>query len=254
MIKANKAIQTKIDKLESGDFQAITYISCYKELSLKEAEGFLSKTFDVRRSLEEKSKINVLGITISVAVITGLSEIFINNYTDSIAIKVLLLLLAIYALYTVILATSLNLLVLGEHNRVFDIHPRDMLLTTRERIESVALYTELNMNLNVKRNNFLYSSYGLIVRFLIILSIIFFLMITPKVLFSNPIENRIYNQEDLSLQVLDNITDTLEQQEEILEILKKTNSNNIEVINELKVIKELQNNIQRELDSLKIKK
>lgn len=252
MIKANKSIDTRIKELESGDIQAIKYMSNYKDLSLEQVEGFLSKTFDVRKSIEEKSKINILGITISVAVITGLSEIFINNHVNSFVIKVMLVLLAIYALYSVILATSLNLLILGRHNRVFDMSPCDMLLAAEERKESIALSTELNINYNIKRNNLLYSSYGLIIRFLIVLSIFFFLVIAPKGLSSKSIGQQVFDPENV--QVLKSINSSLEYQGDILKRIEKAENNDAEVLNELKSIKKLQNDISKKIDSLMVNK
>lgn len=177
LLKADKIVREKIEKLEKGDI-TFEYMVGYEKLTLEEADKFLNKTFEARKTLEDKAKTNVLGVTISVSLLIGLSQVFVNNIQNGI-FRVLTLLIALYCLISVISGTVISLLILGKQNRTYDVFPIDKSSSEDEQLENIALNTELNMNYNVRRNNFLYASYGLIINFLVSLSVLFLLVIIP---------------------------------------------------------------------------
>jgi hypothetical protein len=177
--KANKLVDAKINRLENGE-KLLSYMKGYESLAISEAEVFLTKTLEARKTLEEKAKTNVLGVTISVSLIIGLSQVFHNNYPSNSLLRCITVLLAFYSLTSIILSTMLSLKILGKVNIVYDLFPTDKTLTSEsEKLDAIAVTAELNMYYNVKRNSYLYSSYVLIIHFLISLSILFLLVVLP---------------------------------------------------------------------------
>jgi len=177
--KVDKLVDEKINRLVNGD-KVFSYMSGYETLDIPVAEEFLNKTFEARKSLEDKAKTNVFGVTIAVSLMIGLSQVFYNNFPSNLFLRVLTIILAFYSLTSMVLATILSLMVLGKLNRVYDLNPSDKSLTLiSEKLATIAINAELNMNYNIKRNNYLYSSYGLITTFLLSLSILFLLVVIP---------------------------------------------------------------------------
>lgn len=180
LIKAEKLINAKIDKLEKGE-KLFSYMAGYEALAISEAEVFLTKTFETRKTLEDKAKVNVLGVTISVSFIIGLSQVFHNNFPINLLLRCAAVIFASYSLISIILSTILSLMILVSFNKVYDLYPIDKSLASNsEMLDAIAVCAELNMNYNMKRNNYLYSSYGLITNFLISLSILFLLVVLPN--------------------------------------------------------------------------
>lgn len=175
--KANKIVDAKIKKLENGD-KVFSYMSGYETLDISVAEEFLNKTFEARKILEDKAKTNVFGVTISVSLIIGLSQVFYNNFSSNSFLRNLTVFLAFYSIASMILATILSLLILGKFNKIYDLYPSDKSLSSdSKKLDAIAVNAELNMFYNVKRNNYLYSSYGLIINFLLSLSILFLVVV-----------------------------------------------------------------------------
>lgn len=178
--KADKRVDEKINGLINGDNKDFSYMSGYETLDISAAEEFLNKTFEARKSLEDKAKTNVFGVTIAVSLMIGLSQVFYNNFPSNLFLRVLTIILAFYSLTSMVLATILSLMVLGRLNRVYDLNPSDKSLVSNfEKLRAIAINAELNMNYNIKRHNYLYSSYGLITTFLLSLSILFLLVVIP---------------------------------------------------------------------------
>jgi hypothetical protein len=177
--KVNNLVNAKIAKLENG-VKVFSYMSGYESLDISVAEEFLNKTFEARKTLEDKAKTNVLGVTIAVSLIIGLSQVFYSNFPSSSLHRVLTIILAFYSLTSMILATILSLMILGKFNKVYDLYPSDKSLASNsEKLEAIAVNAELNMNYNIKRNNYLYASYGLITNFLLSLSVLFLIVAIP---------------------------------------------------------------------------
>jgi len=170
--KANKLVEVKIEKLKKGE-KNFSYMAGYESLAISEAEVFLTKTFEARKTLEDKAKTNILGVTISVSLIIGLSQVFHNNFPSNSLLRYVTVLLAFYSVTSIILSTILSLKILGKFNIVYDLSPTDKSLASdSEKLDAIAVNAELNMYYNLKRNSYLYSSYILIIHFLIILSIL----------------------------------------------------------------------------------
>jgi len=223
--KANELVNVKIDKLEKGE-KLFSYMAGYEAIEISEAEVFLAKTLEARKALEDKAKTNVLGVTISVSLIIGLSQVFHNNFPSNSLLRFVTVLLAFYSLTSMILATMLSLMILGKFNKVYDLYPTDKSLTSKsEKLDAIAMNAELNMYYNVKRNNYLYSSYGLITNFLISLSILFLMVVIPN---HDSTKNTLQKIQDVQSEIynevykLKGLQETQNQQMDRVKILEET--------------------------------
>jgi hypothetical protein len=201
--KVNKPVNAKIAKLENG-VKVFSYMSGYESLDISVAEEFLNKTFEARKTLEDKAKTNVFGVTIAVSLIIGLSQVFYSNVFSTSFHRVLIIILAFYSLISMILATILSLMILGVFNRVYDLYPSDKSLASNsEKLESIAVNAELNMNYNIKRNNYLYASYGLITNFLLSLSVLFLIVVIP---YDGSTKATLQRIHDLQINIYEEVT------------------------------------------------
>lgn len=177
--RANKIVDEKITQLENG-VNTFSYMLGYENLDAELAEKYLTKTFEARKSLEDKAKANVFGVTIAVSLIVGFSQIFTNTnfHASGLAFRIIAILLVLYSLVSVTVGTILSLLVLGKYNRIYDVFPEDANSSDeKQKVLNIAINAELNSLYNVKRNNILYSSYGLIINFLVTISFSFMAVI-----------------------------------------------------------------------------
>lgn len=182
---ANKSIDHKIQLFENGQTPGFSYMLGYELLTSEEAGVYLVKTFDVRKSLEDKAKTNVFGVTISVSLIVGFSQLLTNiNYNAGRVTTLIVSVLIVYSLLCLVLGTVLSLLILGKYNKIYDMYPENKADEPGVLLKNISINAELNCLYNIKRNNILYSSYGLIVNFLIAVSISF---ITVVLFVHNPI-------------------------------------------------------------------
>lgn len=218
LLKANRKIDTKINHIEQGKLD-LEYMYGYQVLTVKDAEGYLTKTFDARKTIEDKAKINVLGVTISVTLIMGLSQALNNSFPMLNSLKIFTIILGIYALLSVILATVLSLFILGKYNRVYDLTPSDK---STNNVQTIALNVELNSLYNVKRNNYLYSSYMFMINFLVSLSILFILLTIPSVNAKSSLQ--VIQDKQAKIQVeVDKIKEAQQIQGQIIQSLEENN-------------------------------
>jgi len=178
----------------------------------------------------------VLGVTISVTLIMGLSQALYNSFPMLTSLKVLAIIIGVYALSSMILATSLSLNILGKNNYVYDISPMDK---STNNLEAIALNAEINSLYNVKRNNYLFTSYRLIINFLVSLLVLFLLITLPFVNTKASLQIIQDKQAKILVEV-----DILEEKQQLQgQLLQKLEQNNLikdNMLKELELIKSLQ--------------
>ena len=178
----------------------------------------------------------MLGVTISVTLIMGLSQALYNSFPMLTSLKVLAIIIGVYALSSMILATSLSLNILGKNNYVYDISPMDK---STNNLEAIALNAEINSLYNVKRNNYLFTSYRLIINFLVSLLVLFLLITLPFVNTKASLQIIQDKQAKILVEV-----DILEEKQQLQgQLLQKLEQNNLikdNMLKELELIKSLQ--------------
>lgn len=252
---ANKKLWSQIEELKNLDklkseCMGSYYMNDYEKLSEDDLMKFLNQTIEKKKSLEEKAKTNVFGITIAVTLITGLYKVLLDGNTNSSSelFKYSIALLAFYAIGQMILAGLSSLKVLGDVISQYELFPGDMLLSTDERCDTIALDTEINVKLNIVRNNLISSSYSCMKKSLVGLFILFILITIPT-LFNGSTTNQISK----SISKID------EKQEELLEKINYVEHNQmvldkkgIDNQGEMISLKKELENTNKELNSIKI--
>lgn len=183
---ANKKLNADIEELKTLDRLKLErmnsyYMNQYEKLSEDNLLKFLNQTFEKKKSLEDKAKVNVFGITIAVTLITGLYKVLLDGKTVSLLFNLSISLLALYSIGQMILAGLSSLKVLGDVISQYELFPDDMLLSEEERCHTIALDTEINVKLNTVRNNFISSSYSSMKKSLVGLFVLFFLITIPTI-------------------------------------------------------------------------
>lgn len=149
----------------------------------------------------------------------GLSQALNNSFPMLNSLKIFTIILGIYALLSVILATVLSLFILGKYNRVYDLTPSDK---STNNVQTIALNVELNSLYNVKRNNYLYSSYMFMINFLVSLSILFILLTIPSVNAKSSLQ--VIQDKQAKIQVeVDKIKEAQRIQGQIIQSLEEYN-------------------------------
>ncbi len=176
----NKKLTIKIEKLLK-DEEKLVYMEGYSNLKLDALKDFYNDSFDIKNKLEDKAKLNIACLTISISLILGLSTLIgkINESIDMLWIKFAVVVVSAIALLYMILAGILSIAVLIKHNDVYKVKPCDFTRDEEIQKKAYALNTELNVNKNIIRNNYIYTSYESNRNSFICLVIVFLVSILP---------------------------------------------------------------------------
>ena len=176
-LSSNKKINDRIKSIDEGKYEDnLLYIDDYQKYDLEEILPFYNKTLEKKKTLEDKAKISAVGITISTSIIVGLTGLLLNLNIDINQLNVINIILIILCMLVIIhinISGILALLVIGNKNRVYQLFPEDSKLNDKEKANRLAIYTEQNVNLNIIRHNYVYSSFRHLIYSIILLSLIF---------------------------------------------------------------------------------
>jgi hypothetical protein len=177
--QANKIIEKKMQDYQENNSSEYEYMDGYRDLTFEEVHEFYSKSLDQMKSLEDKARISVIGVTIVVSLVTGFAA-FLSQLSSAncgtILLKIAITIVGAVSLSYLITSGWASLNVLGEKNKVYQFTPKDTRLPEKERINKLALFTELNVKLNIERNNYVYVAYRSIFYAIVLLAIMFILI------------------------------------------------------------------------------
>ena len=129
------------------------------------------------KSLEDKARVSIIGVTIAVSLVTGLTGFLSRDaYLYATSLRILIVIFGVISLSYMIMSAWMSLIVLGDKNKVYQLYPKHMQLSDKEKLHKLALYTELNVYLNIIRNNYIYAAYRSILYAIASLSIMFVLI------------------------------------------------------------------------------
>ena len=174
---ANNILSKKIKSLENQKIN-FEYMSGWDALTLDEVQEFYSTSLEQRKSLESKAQISIVGLTITVSLMIGIGGTLLGNEAlNSSQLHSWVVAFGIISLSYFIMSGCMSLEVLGSKNRVYQLFPKEMRLLEREKLEKIAFNTELNVNLNIIRNNYVYCAYRSIIYAVVSLGVMFILFI-----------------------------------------------------------------------------
>lgn len=148
------------------------------DMAEEEAIGFINQTFEYKGLLEEKAKVNIIGISIISSVIFGISAIILNSeaYFPNIYLGFVIFIIALYIIIELVLAVILSIKVLTELNIHYQLLPSDLFKPQVIKQQIIGFSYEMNIYQNVRRNNYINSSYKSIRNALISLLVLFILI------------------------------------------------------------------------------
>lgn len=198
----NKKVTNNIGRLLKNE-EKLVHMEGYSQLNMDTLKDFYNDSFDIKNKPEDKAKLNIAGLTISISLILGLSTLIgkINERIDALWIRFTVVAVSTIALLYMILAGILSIAVLIKHNEVYKMQPHDFTGDEEIQKKAYALNTELNVNKNIIRNNYIYTSYECIRNSFICLVIIFIVSMLPINAFN-------YNSNSLDIATI-NKTDRL---------------------------------------------
>jgi hypothetical protein len=174
----NKKISKKINDLLKSEGQLV-YMDGYSNIEIDVLKDFYNDTFEIKNKLEDKAKLNIIGLTISISLIFSFSSLItkINENIGFLWIKIVILIVSVSALLYMLSAGMLSMAVLIKHNTVYKMRICDFAGNEKTIKKAYALNTELNINKNIIRNNYVYTSYESILNSFICLVFIFLISI-----------------------------------------------------------------------------
>ncbi len=179
MRKANKQLKEAINSAENQSNRAA--IDNFDQIPIENFRQKYVETFEVKNKFEDKAKTNVIAITIAITVIMGaygLTGSLINKYSCITLhwISFIILLTAIIYLFV----SGIDAIkVLFNENTMSTVGLPDLAADDVDTKEKYDDCTNRNINRNIIRNNFVYSSYICIRNALICMMMLFVLVTVP---------------------------------------------------------------------------
>ncbi len=172
---ANDLVEKKMQLLGDQKMK-FGYMAGSDVLTIGEVQEFYDKSVEQMKALESKARISVVGLTIAVSLMTGLGgSLLVSEELSVSPLQSWVIAFGVISLCYFIMAGYMSFEVLGSKNKVYQLFPKQMRLPEKDKIEKIALYTELNVYLNIIRNNYVYSAYRSIFYAVISLGIMFVL-------------------------------------------------------------------------------
>lgn len=176
LLKATKTINEKIEKLDKSTEQkpySYEYASNNKWINDKVLLDILKNTIENKKILEDKAKSSLIAVTISSTLIINILKFVQDTKDNSVFLTTLLAIVGFLSLLYMIIAGVLSLYSIGEINTVATMYPEDYLLPNQKKKTQIADNIEYNYLINLKRNNFMTTSYRCMISSISLLIAIF---------------------------------------------------------------------------------
>lgn len=167
-LRAKKIISLRLEILEKADEDS-DYMRQLANSSIDDAERVYQTINENRKSLIDKAKVNVFGITMAITFIVGMAKVFssINCPSELHVFFLISIIFTLLALINMIISGFVSLSTLqGQKN--YDIMPIEFQYLsslesdkqTSERVQLIARNSEINGERNLLINNMVSASYG----------------------------------------------------------------------------------------------
>jgi len=174
---ANNILDKKIESIENHERQ-FEYMAGWDALTIEEVQEFFNSSVEQKKSLESKAQISIVGLTIAVSLMIGIGGSLLGNEDLSVSpLQSWVVAFGIISLGYFIISGCMSLEVLGGKNKVYQLFPKQLRLPEKEKLEKIAFNAELNVNLNIIRNNYVYCAYRSILYAVVSLGIMFIMFV-----------------------------------------------------------------------------
>jgi len=151
LINTETIIKQKIDDILTNKTRILEKKDL-EEIEISSLEAFYKNSGDVKKTIEDKAKTGILGITITIGLIASIT----TNYDK---LSVLSSIIFIIALFYSLCGGYIALKVLGDKNTIYQFKINDLKLKDNDLKEALAINSELNIKTNINRQNYVYASY-----------------------------------------------------------------------------------------------
>jgi hypothetical protein len=247
----NKDIETIKKNVEDDDNYLTPYMKVFQNIKKEEAQKLFDKVLTHRKTIEDKAKSNILVVTISVTVILGLSNYFfgLKDKLNSTPVFLILgILFAVCLIYLTIGAIlSITTLSAGELKETYDLSQEDYeylgkqtdkKIKEKETIFYLSFYSELNIKINLKINNYVSSTYAFLRNSLVtlcIIGVVSCLLYGFQLKKENGVETKLIEQKN----ILEDINSNIEKIRNNIEVGNQNdevdNNKIVKLLDELKV-------------------
>lgn len=177
ILRSNRLLAEKDKKIQAGQ---LFYMSGAETVDIRMLKTYYEKPFEYKKLFEEKAKTNISLVAFAGALAIGVIGFCLNLKTDHIAIngRILDVIGLVAGIIIVYLATAacLSFQMLGSINMTYEVFPSDELLEYDKKRQLMIECTELNVNTNHKRNNYLYAANKSAVIAILLLNVLFVLL------------------------------------------------------------------------------
>ena len=246
LYKSSKIINKKICNLGKSNEEKpyfYEYASINDKINTDVLLNILKDTIDNKKILEGKAKSTLIAITISSTLIVNILN-FVKDVKNNFGfLSILLAITGILCVSYMLIAGVLSLYSISEINTVATMFPEDYLLFDKKMKIQIADNIEYNYLNNLKRNNFMTTSYKCMISSLALLLIIFITLT-----FSFVLENdyKIVNQD-----LYKDITYNEKVISKILEEIEKNNQSQITLQQGIESFLENNKDINDRIDDIK---
>lgn len=197
------------------DLQHLNWAGNLLKVPLQIVEKTYHEALERKKTIEDKAKINIFGVTIFISLITALSTSIVALYSqlENDIFKYMLFIMGIVAIFYMMCGGLLALEVLMNKNTVYHINEDEQIIKKNLRKKIYGKLIDLNGYYNIIRNNYINSSYQCIRNALYILLVIFCINLLPCL--NNAASEEKKKLEELNDQITDLKYDVKHTKEEI---------------------------------------
>lgn len=231
-------IEKKIEELSNTEISNIElnkleYASDLTKVPLEIIKSSYEASLKRKTTIEDKAKVNVIGVTIFISLISALSSFILKiySYTNNQLLKFGIFIFSSITIFYMLYGGIMSLEVLMNKNKIFILSEEESNSNEPYQKKACARNIELNGYSNTIRSNYIYSSYHCIKYALILLMVIFLVYIFPYL-------NNSSDKFEESLKSLN--SDTIELRKDLELTNSKLNDYIIQIKNDEKKIEDLE--------------
>ena len=180
LFSENSRINERIRKIDLGEHENLFFLDGIGKYSFEEITPLFESTLETKKSLEEKAQNSLITIAISASLILGAAGRLLDQKISPTRFDLfnfIFIILAIGLILNVALSGILSLRILSKRNEVYRPLPEDSKKTKEEQARALEIDTEQNNNLNLIRDNYVFSSFRYLLYSIVLLSLIVLLSI-----------------------------------------------------------------------------
>jgi hypothetical protein len=202
LVVANRILRRINKEIVDTDSPKLSYMADYALLNVDRVKEYYERSFDSKKIIEEKIKTSLISLTLASSFTFAFATIDLSDGFKKQEPIVLFLvgLLLTSAIFYFISSGVIALRAMSESNKIYILSPKDEGQTTEDQKKRLfATLTELNVNENTIRQNYMSVSFNCIRNGVILMIIIPVVLFFSTVFFNKNIKEKNRVAEELSI-------------------------------------------------------